>query len=763
MANSAESNQASEILQQGIAHHQSGRLPDAEKCYRHLLHIDPEHADANHLLGVIAYQVGNYPVAEQLITNAINRDSKQPLFHLNLGNVRQDQGQFQGALSSYRDALSLNPEFPEAHNNKGNALRSAGSLEEAVSCFQKAIKFRPEYAEAHNNLGNTLKDLDQLDEAIKHLRQAIALPPQYVEAYHNLARALFSNSQPDEAIESCNKAVALKPDFIDAHLNLGMILNSQGQHEKALESYRKIVAQAPDNTTAHAGLASVLRNSGMLRDALSSYARAIELDEHNEVTWEEFQQTLKAVLYLDGEEKHEEYLKLLPAKVSQNFRFKMMQFYLESFRPHEADACFDNMASSLPIPASVSVNAPHANTDDTPPLFKDTVALLHFGRSGTGLMHSLIDNHPEITTIPSIYLSGYFNAGVWQELSLGGAKELPDRFADKFAVIFDANSPQPVPGTQKEGMACIGIKEGTNVVGENRDEALKVDREVFCDHARNLIDKSTTVDAARFFQIIHAAYETALGKNPEGKSIFYHIHNPNAFAKPNFLRQIPNARLLMMIREPVQSCGSWMLRAFENNEYVSMSNRIISMLYDIDQIAFRRHPAIGLRLEDLKNQPEEVVKSLCKWLQIKENDSLYEMTAQGKKWWGDPSSPDYSDKSEMPPFDPSSINRSNGKVLGDRDRFLLETLFYPFRVHFGYTEPTPDKFRNDLKEARGLLDGLLDFEQSYIDNKGADSEALRRRGNYHLLRAALSDRLDILDEFGTYPHMLEPLTLMPSS
>ena len=37
------------------------------------------------------------------------------------------------------------------------------------------------------------------------------------------------------------------------------------------------------------------------------------------------------------------------------------------------------------------------------------VALVHFGRSGTGLMHSLIDAHPEISTLPSIYFSEYFN------------------------------------------------------------------------------------------------------------------------------------------------------------------------------------------------------------------------------------------------------------------------------------------------------------------------------------------------------------------
>ena len=46
------------------------------------------------------------------------------------------------------------------------------------------------------------------------------------------------------------------------------------------------------------------------------------------------------------------------------------------------------------------------------------IALLHFGRSGTGLLHSLIDNHSEISTLPSIYLSQFFDNIVWKKLSI---------------------------------------------------------------------------------------------------------------------------------------------------------------------------------------------------------------------------------------------------------------------------------------------------------------------------------------------------------
>ena len=40
---------------------------------------------------------------------------------------------------------------------------------------------------------------------------------------------------------------------------------------------------------------------------------------------------------------------------------------------------------------------------------QNMISLVHFGRSGTGLLHSLIDNHPEIYTLPSIYFSEFFD------------------------------------------------------------------------------------------------------------------------------------------------------------------------------------------------------------------------------------------------------------------------------------------------------------------------------------------------------------------
>ena len=57
----------SEAIEIGLVHHQAGRLEQAEQVYRQVLHANPQHAGAMHLLGLIAIQVGQFGVAAEHI------------------------------------------------------------------------------------------------------------------------------------------------------------------------------------------------------------------------------------------------------------------------------------------------------------------------------------------------------------------------------------------------------------------------------------------------------------------------------------------------------------------------------------------------------------------------------------------------------------------------------------------------------------------------------------------------------------------------
>ncbi len=686
--------------------------------------IAPAQTDSvelDYAIAVEHHRNGGLDEAEAAYRKVLAANANYSSALLNLSGIIQQSGRFEEAIELSRRAIVLQPDHAGAHNNLGAALQKLGKFDEAIAAFKKALLITPDDASMHNNMANTLLEAGKPEEAILYFQRALELNPAFAAVHYNLGSAYKDLGRLEDAASCFRRALAIDPEFAEAHYNLGKSQQDLGQHDQALDHYRQALALRPDYEDA----------------------------------WTNLLIATKTSLFSKGQRRRGDgdiAASLSPA-ARANWRFTLFVNHLDIFRPHEADSSYDAAMAALPERAAV------ATQTKSPEIFEQIVALLHFGRSGTGLMHSLIDNHPEVSTLPSIYLAGYFNAGVWEELTSGGVAELPQRFAEKFAVLFDAASPIAVPDTQKEEIPYIGVKEGMTTLGDNRDEVLSVDRDEFCAEARRLIAHYDELDAGQFLSIIHAAYEHALGKPDNKRTLFYHIHNPDEYARLNFLRHLPRARLMMMVRNPVQSCDSWVRQADRDNDCAQVCRRIVTMLYDIDRVMHRRQNAIGVHMEDLKARPQQTMHALCKWLGIKEAPSLYEMTAQGKKWWGDPSSPDYGNKQEILPFDDSCIKRPVGLVFNKRDQFLLETLFHPFNVRFGYCQADPDGFKENLKEARSMLEGLLDFEKAIIERTGSDPQQYLRSGDALMFRAALTDRFDVVDEFGTYPHMLTPLDI----
>jgi hypothetical protein len=111
----------------------------------------------------------------------------------------------------------------------------------------------------------------------------------------------------------------------------------------------------------------------------------------------------------------------------------------------------------------------------------------------------------------------------------------------------------------------------------------------------------------------------------------------------------------------------------------------------------------------------------------------------------------------MEPFGTSAIDREVGAVFSDSDQFILRTLFYPFSLRFGYAEENDNQFKIDLQKVRPLLDNLFDFEKKIIERTKVVKENFIKSGSYVCLRSVLVERWDVLNTYGTYPNMLEPL------
>ncbi len=241
MAQSSSSSKAAlvkHLFDEAVTHHQAGRLAQAETCYQKILTENPSHADALHLLGLIAYRHSHHDRALSLITQAIQHCATNPLYFYNQGLVHQALRQWAEAERAYRTALSIKPDYVDALGNLGTVLREQGALEAAHAVYEQVVLIKPDHAEGHNNVGVVLKELGKVEEAEAAWRRALALNPDNAEAHYNLGAILFEREHIDEAIARFQAAVSVKPHYAKAHHCLGLARLWKKDLGGAFQSFR---------------------------------------------------------------------------------------------------------------------------------------------------------------------------------------------------------------------------------------------------------------------------------------------------------------------------------------------------------------------------------------------------------------------------------------------------------------------------------------------------------------------------------------------
>jgi Flp pilus assembly protein TadD len=265
-------------LSLGLQHHQAGRLAEAEACYREILELEPQHADALHLLGVIAQQAGHHDLAIQLIRSAIQRHPQCADFYNNLANTYRLQNDLPSAVASYRSAISLDPTHIDALHNLANVLAEQAEFAEAETCFRRVLDLQPSHAQALYNLGNTKIKQSDLPAAIRYYRQAIAVNPDCSAFHFNLAHALQESGGLVEATGAYQRSLALAPDDPEVNYNLGVVLHLRREFPEAAGAFRRAIALKPDYAEAHCNLAAVLQELDDFSTADELLRRAIALN-----------------------------------------------------------------------------------------------------------------------------------------------------------------------------------------------------------------------------------------------------------------------------------------------------------------------------------------------------------------------------------------------------------------------------------------------------------------------------------------------------
>ena len=187
------------------------------------------------------------------------------------------QGPWPQADELHHDIRAFDRGDSGALHHLGVLRLQQGRPQEAVVLIGEALERDPHIAVAHNDLGIALQSLGRQREAISHYEQAIAIRSDFAEAYYNLGTALQALRRPGDAVGRFEQAVLLRPNHAASHYALATAFHALQRHDDAMARYEQALVIAPDHVDALAARGVALVELGHIDQARDAFARAIEL------------------------------------------------------------------------------------------------------------------------------------------------------------------------------------------------------------------------------------------------------------------------------------------------------------------------------------------------------------------------------------------------------------------------------------------------------------------------------------------------------
>jgi hypothetical protein len=261
---------------------------------------------------------------------------------------------------------------------------------------------------------------------------------------------------------------------------------------------------------------------------------------------------------------------------------------------------------------------------EDPTLIKSNILAFFYGRSGSFLLSSLLDNHPQVlSTPPTGLLSFYQNFFEWlmQNSSQVSEHTLMDFLIKNCPNLFCKDNRYPELGS-----------ENSAGYGANIDDF----KDAFQKGIRSLIQIGKA-DFHGLCCLIQVAYAYATNRriNTTTPIAIWQNHLPLPFDQQLLISQtLPNCKFLYSVRLGEKSFDSHIHHSQKEVGYHPdeiYRNRMCYHFLQDDAV----HPSmlersIAVRFEDVHADTENIMRTLAKWLEINWDNCLLDSTVDGK-------------------------------------------------------------------------------------------------------------------------------------
>ncbi|MBK9706017.1 MAG: tetratricopeptide repeat protein [Acidobacteria bacterium] len=236
------------LIDLAIAYFVAGQYEKTFDPLNRAIALNPQNADAHHMLGKTWFMRGEFAKAAAELETALKLAPRDYDVGYTLGLAYLKQRQIAPARQIYNRMLRQLGDRPELHISFGRAFREMVFLEEAIDEFKKAIALDPKSSSAHYYLGLTylLKDgTSRLDDAAEEFRIALNSNPDDYFANYYLGIIHLMERRMEQAVILLEKASRLRPENPDPYFHLGQAYLTLDKHDRAIEVLKKSIALTP--------------------------------------------------------------------------------------------------------------------------------------------------------------------------------------------------------------------------------------------------------------------------------------------------------------------------------------------------------------------------------------------------------------------------------------------------------------------------------------------------------------------------------------
>ena len=247
--------------------------------------------------------------------------------------------------------------------------------------------------------------------------------------------------------------------------------------------------------------------------------------------------------------------------------------------------------------------------------------ITHYQSSGSLYLHSLLDSHPLIITIPGVphldpIINGHFNSA---EQVLETFNKANPKFYDTSKMTYsDLNS------------------SGLYRLGENADEGIVTDRKLFSSFFNECISNEE-LSSKNIIYSLYYSYAKSHGMDLKTKKIvLFHPHEIHRTISMHYL--FPDSKYLVTIRDPARAYYSRLQlmknKAKARNLAHSHVGLLLSDANNVHELLQHNMLMKIVKIEDFAEHSQFILMKLCEFLDIDYNKSLQQSTFGSKLYWG---------------------------------------------------------------------------------------------------------------------------------